>query len=80
VQLICSVTTMGGVLDSSLTESWEWRRSSGCNGGTCVEVAHRSDGIVVRSSADPQGAMLEFSHDNWRRLVSDVKDGLFYET
>jgi hypothetical protein len=67
---------MGGcVLESSLTEGLEWRRSSQCNGGTCVEVAAQDDAIVVRSSADPDGATLEFSRGSWREWTSGAKQG-----
>jgi Domain of unknown function (DUF397) len=64
-------------LESSLTEGWGWRRSSRCNGGNCVEVATQGDEILVRSSAEPEGAVLEFSHDAWREWISDVKQVLF---
>ena len=60
---------LGGVLESSLAKGWEWRRSSRCNGGTCVEVARQGDGIMVRGSADPRGATLKFGHDVWREWI-----------
>jgi hypothetical protein len=68
-----------GVLDSSLADGLEWRRSSRCNGGNCVEVSVQGDVIMVRSSADPQGSTLAVSRDTWRDWISGAKAGIFDE-
>lgn len=60
-------------MESSLTAGFQWRRSGRCNGGTCVEVAPERGGILVRSSTEPEGAILEFSHNAWREWISSVK-------
>jgi Domain of unknown function (DUF397) len=61
-----------------------WRKSSysGGNGGQCVEVAAVTGngtgpagaGIcVIRDSKDPDGPVLEFGHDQWRRFAAGVR-------
>lgn len=64
-------------MESGLADGLEWRRSSRCNGGNCVEVAAQGDVIMVRSSADPEGPTLVFSCGTWREWISGVKDGRF---
>jgi len=53
----------------------EWRRSSSCNGGTCVEVASLGQLIALRNSAKPGGVILSFSRSSWRDFIADVKAG-----
>jgi len=60
-------------LASDLDQGLEWRRSSRCNGGTCVEAAVQGDAVVVRNSAEPAGPALLFSPAAWRDWVADVK-------
>lgn len=52
-----------------------WRKSSysGNNGGQCVEVAARGL-IVVRDSKDPQGPVLEFTPESWRKFARHIKN------
>jgi hypothetical protein len=61
-------------LSSSLPADGDWRRSSRCNGGSCVEVLVRDSVVLVRSSADPDSAMLAVRHEEWRTWVSKVRD------
>jgi Domain of unknown function (DUF397) len=52
-----------------------WQCSSFCNGGSCVEVALRADGAIVRDSRNPE-AWLAVSAAGWRAFVRDCKEGL----
>jgi hypothetical protein len=63
---------MGSNIDSAT-----WRKSSysGSNGGDCVEVATLADGIAVRDSKDPAGAVLTFSPAAWGTFTAAVKSG-----
>ena len=53
----------------------DWRTSSWCNGGSCVEVAS-VDGVavLVRDSTSPGGAVLALTPDAWRDLTERVRD------
>ena len=54
-----------------------WRRGVSCEGGACVEVASVGDAVLVRSSADPHGALLSLSRAEWREFLAGAKDGSF---
>jgi hypothetical protein len=57
-----------------------WRKSSYSNGdgGTCVEVADGSPGVVpVRDSKDPHGPALVFPAAAWAAFIAGVKGGDF---
>jgi hypothetical protein len=57
----------------------EYRISSYCSVGACVEVGQTPDGrMVVRDGKDPQrSASLVFDRDEWRAFVAGVKAGEF---
>lgn len=71
--------SLGGDLSANLPDGVQWRRSSRCNGGTCVEVSAEGAKVRVRNPADPAGAMLEFSRDSWREFLAQVREGHFGE-
>jgi hypothetical protein len=50
-----------------------WRKSSysGGNGGECVEVAS-ADSVMVRDTADREGATLGFSAPAWLEFLGSV--------
>ena len=61
-----------------------WRKSSysGGNGGQCVEVAAvpgretSPAGLwVVRDSQDPDGPVLAFGPEQWRRFAAGIRAG-----
>jgi hypothetical protein len=54
----------------------EWRHSSICGNGACVEVAQDSDVVRVRDSKNPGEPHLKISHHAWRGFISDVKAGM----
>jgi Domain of unknown function (DUF397) len=64
-------------LGSGVGDGLEWRRSSRCNGGDCVEVAERDDEIIVRSSTDPDGTTLVVGSDSWHEWIVSVKQGAY---
>ena len=57
----------------------EYRISSFCSLGGCVEVGLRPDGgVTVRDTKDPQrGTELEFTREEWVAFVAGVKSGEF---
>jgi hypothetical protein len=56
----------------------EFRVSSFCNFGSCVEVGRTSDGdVVVRDSKDRAQEALAFTPDEWTAFVAGVKAGEF---
>lgn len=55
----------------------EFRTSSFCSGGDCVEVGPLPRGaMAVRDTKDP-GRTLVFTRDEWAEFVASVKDGEF---
>ena len=52
-----------------------WRKSSfsGANGGSCVETASGNGMILIRDTANRDGATLAFTADAWRAFMTDVK-------
>jgi uncharacterized protein DUF397 len=53
-----------------------WRKSSySSDSGNCVEVAPTSGVVAVRDSKDPDGPVLWFGADTWRRFVDAVRTG-----
>lgn len=54
-----------------------WRKSSESLNGDCVEVASLSDGVAVRDSKNPEGAMLRFSRSGWQAFLRGAGQGEF---
>jgi uncharacterized protein YaeQ len=53
-----------------------WKRASDCETDCCVEVAFTDDDRVhVRSSQDPEGAVLTFTVREWRAFCQAVAAG-----
>jgi len=55
----------------------EWRRSSYCGNGACVEVARSTDGFLVRDAKHPDSPVLTFTVDEWSAFVAGVKSDEF---
>lgn len=53
----------------------DWRKSSySSNGGAdCVETATGNDVILVRDSANCDGALLAFSAEAWRKFTVSLR-------
>lgn len=61
-----------------MTEGAEFRKSSFCAVGACVEVAESSDGgFLVRDSKSEGGPVLRFTRDEWSAFVAGVRAGEF---
>jgi hypothetical protein len=54
-----------------------WRKSTESLNGDCVEVAPLPDGIAVRDSKNPDGAILKFTHSEWRAFLAGANKGEF---
>jgi hypothetical protein len=52
-----------------------WQKSSFCNNGSCLEVAHR--GIALRNSTDPHGPVVVLTIDEWEVFLDGVLNGDF---
>jgi hypothetical protein len=61
-------------LASGFGNSAEWRSSSRCEGGACVEAAAQDDAILLRSSTDRDGSILAFTHAAWRDMTARIKE------
>ena len=59
------------------TDLMQWRRSSRCTSGSCVEVANVVDGVQLRDSKNPDVPPLSFTADEWAAFVAGVKQGEF---
>jgi hypothetical protein len=57
----------------------KWRKSSYSQGGdaNCVELAPGHQGLLVRDSKAPRGAMLTFTGGAASAFLSGVKVGMF---
>jgi hypothetical protein len=55
----------------------EWRRSSYCANGNCVEVAFVGTHVLVRDSKDQDGPILRFTSADWSAFLGVVSDGKF---
>jgi hypothetical protein len=53
----------------------DWRKStySDSNGGNCVETASGSDVILVRDTADCDGATLSVPAETWRAFTDSLR-------
>lgn len=59
-------------------ESARWRKSPASGPDDCVEVAYPAPGVVlVRSSKDRDGAVLQFTTSEWEAFLTGVRAGTF---
>jgi hypothetical protein len=65
----------------SVTDSgsgFSWRKAAASVGnGACVEVAAADDGVAVRHSKDPDGAVLYYTPAEWSAFLDGAKNGEF---
>ena len=55
----------------------EYRTSSFCSGGDCVEVGMRNDGVVAVRDTKDRSRELTFSSQEWGAFVAGIKGGAF---
>jgi hypothetical protein len=59
----------------------EWKRSSYCANGTCVEISRDDDGCIVVKDSKQDGLsdqpVLCFRPDEWKEFIKGVKNGEF---
>ncbi len=56
----------------------EWRKALRSTGnGECVEVASRTNQILMRDSKEPNGVTLNCGLHGWGRLVAAIKSGVY---
>jgi hypothetical protein len=53
----------------------QWRRSTRCSNGGCVEVAHSGSAYLVRDAKDPQSAVLTFANIEWQAFIAGIQAG-----
>jgi hypothetical protein len=53
-----------------------WKTSTKCESGQCVEVAITTDSIKIRNSND-HSVVASFTIDEWKAFVLGAKDGEF---
>jgi hypothetical protein len=58
------------------TELLEWRKSTECASGTCVEVAKGDKEVFVRDSKNPD-VVLTFSPQEWDAFLDAAGKGEF---
>jgi hypothetical protein len=58
-------------------DSPNWRKSSRCSGGQCVEVAKVGDEYLIRDSKRPDVQPLTFTQSEWSAFVQGVNGGEF---
>ena len=61
----------------SSPEPPQWRKSSYCSNGTCIEVAKQADQYLIRDSKNPDTAPLAFTADEWSAFSRGFHEGQF---
>jgi hypothetical protein len=55
----------------------QWRRSSRCDGGQCVEVAFTGALVAMRDGKNPADPHLSMEPHSWMAFVGAVRTGEF---
>jgi Domain of unknown function (DUF397) len=55
----------------------EYKASSFCSGGDCVEVGMRHGGVVAVRDTKDRGRELRFSSQEWAAFVAGIKHSAF---
>lgn len=65
-------------MDSDVRGATAWRKSRhSMSNGNCVEAAVDLNGVMVRDSANPEGAILGYTAQAWRVFLMQAKTGEF---
>jgi hypothetical protein len=55
-----------------------WRKSKASQpSGNCLEVAIGDEAVLIRHSQEPSGAVLSFTHAEWRAFLTGARNGEF---
>ena len=54
-------------------DSPQWRKSSRCSNGTCIEVAKVGGQYLIRDGKNPNQAAHSFTEAEWLAFVAGVK-------
>jgi hypothetical protein len=55
----------------------EWRRSTRCSTGACVEVAIAPSTVGVRDSKEADSSVLTYDRPAWRDFIAGIVAGEF---
>ena len=55
----------------------DWHKSTASAAANCVEGRFVSDHVQVRDTKNKNGAVLRFTHDEWRAFVAGLRVGEF---
>lgn len=53
----------------------EWRRSTRCSTGACIETRQLENAVLVRDSKLDDSPVLTFDTEAWTAFIADVKWG-----
>jgi hypothetical protein len=54
-------------------EGGNWKRSSRCDGGQCVDVRASDAGVQVRDGKNPDGPVLDITPTQWRFVLDWIR-------
>lgn len=58
-----------------------WFNASSNDGSSCLDVQKLSDGTIqVRNSTRPDGAVIDYTPEEWAAHIQGAKDGKFDHT
>jgi Domain of unknown function (DUF397) len=55
----------------------DWHVSRTCESGACVGVACRGEYVLIGSTKNPEGTVIEFTMEEWCHFLAGVKMGDF---
>ncbi|MBL7256355.1 DUF397 domain-containing protein [Paractinoplanes lichenicola] len=65
------------MIENDQNSTPQWRTSSFCSNGSCVEVASFGDSIAVRDTKNRNKAPFHYTLEAWRDFVVSVQKGEF---
>ena len=72
-----SSTREAQALEVITNQQADWRRSSYCSTGACVEIAQVSGQFMLRDSKNPDTTPFVFSREEWATFIQGVRAGEF---
>jgi Domain of unknown function (DUF397) len=63
--------------DAARSADTQWRKSSFCATGECVEVTRQDGMLVIRDSKHPMAGTQRYTQQEWRAFVLGIKAGEF---